>query len=109
MVWTDPSYMELTACLEDAVEFLGELVESESYTLFSSGFDIRGKYKPVCDLQRFWIKRVVRLLKECNSLAHREQRRCACLGSPESRTAGTLLGCDRQNPTYAGGECHITW
>ena len=34
--------MKLMGCLEDAVELLGQLVESKRYTFFSSGYEFRG-------------------------------------------------------------------
>ena len=35
--------MKLMACLEDAVELLGQLVESKRHTFFSSGNEFRGR------------------------------------------------------------------
>lgn len=44
VTWAHPSYMEFVAGLEDSVELLRELVESECDTFFSGGCEFRGGY-----------------------------------------------------------------
>lgn len=68
------------ACLEDAVEFLRELVERKCYTFFSSGSKFRGRDCGARYLQQLGVNGMLGFLEESNSLAHlKAMERCNAL------------------------------
>lgn len=64
--------MQLMTCLEKAIQLLRELVQAKRYPVLPGGFKVFGCNGIALNLQKFWIKRIVRLLKERYSLPHFE-------------------------------------
>jgi hypothetical protein len=65
--------MQLMACLENTIQFLGKLDEAKCYAVFPGSFQFFGSNGIVCNLQKLWIQRILWFLKKSYSLAHFEE------------------------------------